>query len=749
MLRPVSNRNVLFALSCTALLALPAPAQAETRALLIGVGAYQHLPDLWHLKAPRNDVAEMRELLIRRGVKSQNITVITDPDKPRDRISKAERDNLPTRQRILDALVALKDSLQKGDFAVIYMSGHGSHQPDQPKGHEDHDEEDGRDEVFLPYDVERGSPDGSASAIKNGIVDDELGKLTDAIRDKGVDLWFILDSCHSGTGVKAAGLARPKFIDPAYLGVGGERTAAPKGKVDFGGRDQPGTTTRSGTASRGRAVFLYASQAHEKAAELPLPLTVSSGKQTWRSAFTHAIARALTAEPTLTYLELLNASVRHMRDFGGDQIKQIPGWDGGLINQPVIGGGGGKAPPAQWEIRDRGIAAGVLHGVEEGAIFALFADRKATKPKGHARVIKATMGEAQLSPIRTFPCPHVNGTPSCQQADDATADQLMKAVRFARMVEPPRDYTLAVSPPRLVEGASERLKQLAADVYAELQRSMPEQKELAARVRFDDADPDLMWWVTDREFRLVPAGVDPALFTTGAAMPIDAADRLAQITPNVIRLMLRAYRVERIRRLADDRQTAGVGQPEVTLTFNTRSHATDKCPVGSGSPVRSIDGEVRAGNCTAVVAEVKNGGRFPRIVHVFRIDSDWNIRQRCATDDTAGAGMVLAPGASRSCDIINYVRAEGSSVPGVADVARYSLLILSTPLRPELVGTTFSSIQDLNNQGAGGVARSPEAALSFDDRLTGGGGEGRRSNGDRAPPAIMMLHWEVEQRDPK
>ena len=211
-----------IALTFVGLLALTAAARAETRVLLVGVAAYRHLDEGQHLSAPRNDVIEMRDLLIKRGVKRQNITILSDPGKPPDRLTAAERERLPTRRNIMAALDTLTKNSQRGDLAIVYLSGHGSFQPDQPDG-PDRDEEDGLDEVFLPYDVEISSPDGRATIITNGIVDDEFGKFSAAIRDKGVDLWFTLDSCHSGTGMRASGEARNKFIDPAVLGVNVER----------------------------------------------------------------------------------------------------------------------------------------------------------------------------------------------------------------------------------------------------------------------------------------------------------------------------------------------------------------------------------------------------------------------------------------------------------------------------------------------------------------------------------------------
>ncbi len=381
------------ALAGVALLATTAAACAESRALLVGVAAYRHLDESQHLSAPRNDVVEMRDLLIKRGIKRQNITILTDPGKPAERLTASERERMPTRRNIMAALETLTKSSQRGDFAIVYLSGHGSFQPDQPDG-PDRDEEDGLDEVFLPYDVEISSPDGRATNITNGIIDDELGKFAAAIRDKGVDLWFTLDSCHSGTGMRASGEVRNKFIDPAVLGVTAERTRP--ANISFGDKTTGDQTSRSAASSRGKAAFFYAAQASEKAAELPLPLSVPRAKATWRSAFTHAMTMALARQPNLTYRELVAEANAIMRDMAGRRITQTAGHDGDLINAPVFGGSPGATATQQWPLYDGDrIAAGVLHGLETGSIVSLFADPRmtASQAKGHAIVREATATE--------------------------------------------------------------------------------------------------------------------------------------------------------------------------------------------------------------------------------------------------------------------------------------------------------------------------------------------------------------------
>lgn len=741
---------VRTALVCAALVAPAAPAAAETRALLVGVAAYRHLDQSQHLTAPRKDVIEMRELLIKRGVKPQNITILSDPDRPAGRFTASERERLPTRRNILAALDALTTKSQRGDLAVVYMSGHGSFQPDQPDG-PDRDEEDGLDEVFLPYDVEVSSPDGSATIITNGIVDDEFGKFAAAIRDKGVDLWFTLDSCHSGTGMRTSGEARAKFIDPAVLGVTAERNPARPADIGFGDKTAADQASRSAASNRGKAVFFYAAQANEKAAELPLPLTVPRAKATWRSAFTHAMTMALAHQPNLSYRELVAEANALMRDMAGRRITQTAGFDGDLVNAPVIGGSGTGASPEQWALYDRDrIAAGMLHGLEEGSIVALFADPRMTaaQAKGHAVVRETSATESVLWPIREYPCPFVDGSPQCRDGGSDVLD----GARYARLVAPPRDFALTVSSPRSTNGVSAARQSLAAQTHRAMIASGDERKTRQHRLHFADKTPDLIWWVTPQGFRFAPAGVDIAAFETGAGVTVSDTAAADDVQAAAARVIERAYRVERLRRMAAH-DAAGGDEPRVALSINARSDVTRSadCPAGSGAQRDTADGP-RARPCSQIMVRVTNPSASPRYVYVFLIDSDWNIRQVMnresnvrlgCTTDTSGTGAILAPRQSRDCELIRYGRAGATEDdPSLANISGYSVLVLSTPARPGMSPPAFDNIGDLNNTGPG-TTRSAPGAFTFDDELTGEAST--RGAPPPAPPTIAIVDWQLDR----
>lgn len=739
------------ALACAALTATVATAQAETRALLVGVAAYQHLAEGQHLAAPRNDVVEMRELLIKRGVKRQNITVLTDPGKPAERLTGAERERLPSRARILAALDALTKTSQRGDLAIVYMSGHGSFQPDQPDG-PDRDEEDGFDEVFLPYDVDVSSPDGRATVITNGIIDDELGKFAATIRDKGVDLWFTLDSCHSGTGMRASGEVRAKFIDPAALGVNVERDLSRPATIGFGDKPNGDQASRSATSTRGKAAFLYAAQATEKAAELPLPLSVPRAKATWRSAFTHAMVTALSRQPNLTYREAVAEANAMMRDMAGRRITQTAGYDGDLVSAPVVGAGPLADATPQWPVYDgERIAAGVLHGLEGGSIVALFTDPRQTaaQAKGHAELRDVSATESLLRPIREYPCPFVNGTPECRDGGSDVLD----GARYARLLAPPRDFALTISPPRLAKGASATQRSLAEQTHAAIMGRPEERKASQRRLRFGDDDPDLIWWVTPQGFRLAPAGVDVAAFQTGAGVAISDASPADERSTATIRAIERAYRVERLRRIAAH-DASGADEPRVELSINARSDVTRSadCPAGSGAQRDTADGP-RAQSCSQIMVRVTNASAQPRYVYVFLIDSDWNIRQVMnrdsnvrlgCTTDTSGTGAILAARESRDCELIRYGRAGGTEDPNVANVSGYSVLVLSTPARPGMSPPAFDTISDLNNTAPGATRGIPTGGFTFDDELTGEASL-RRGAPPPAPPTIAIVDWQLDQ----
>lgn len=122
-------------------------------------------------------------------------------------------DKSATRQNVLGALKKLVAGAKSGDSRVFTFSGHGSWIPDV-----NGDEPDRRDEMLCPYDIGK----------NKYLLDDDLAEVFGR-KAEGVRLYFISDSCHSGTVAKfapplfpeaAALQPRPRFLPPSVFLTG-------------------------------------------------------------------------------------------------------------------------------------------------------------------------------------------------------------------------------------------------------------------------------------------------------------------------------------------------------------------------------------------------------------------------------------------------------------------------------------------------------------------------------------------------
>jgi metacaspase-1 len=93
-----------------------------------------------------------------------------------------------TREAVITAVTGVADRLQTGDMFLLTYSGHGGQVPDTSG-----DEVDGFDETWCLFDGQ--------------LIDDELFTLWTRFQP-GVRILLILDSCHSGTAIRA-----PQLID--------------------------------------------------------------------------------------------------------------------------------------------------------------------------------------------------------------------------------------------------------------------------------------------------------------------------------------------------------------------------------------------------------------------------------------------------------------------------------------------------------------------------------------------------------
>ena len=390
------------------------PANADTRALLIGVSHYDESIGIPSLRGPANDVRLLRDTLANRGV--TDITILADG---------VEGGTRPTHAAILAAFAGLAASSGSGDLIFVSMSGHGTRQPD-----ENGDETDGLDEVFLPADT--GRAESGARTIPNALVDDEIGAAVYAIRQTGADVFLAMDSCHSGSGLRAGSPdSAARYVDPAILGVMGAEAsaAAAVSAMDVGADDPPGGVTA-----------FYAARSSEVAREVNL--TPGAGDDAgWYGLFSQRLAARISNSDGQSYRQLFQGVLSDLNDTslpGGGPL-QTPSWEGNLIDAAVFGGRA-TLGVRQFAVTGDQIAAGLVQGFGKGSLFALVADAAAPVDAvlGFAQIeeVEATRGylrpvEAGCEPRSEAPCPSMGALP--------------RNARFARLEARPVDVALRLA----------------------------------------------------------------------------------------------------------------------------------------------------------------------------------------------------------------------------------------------------------------------------------------------------------------
>ena len=481
---------------------------AETRALLVGVSAYDETIGLASLRGPANDVALFRDVLERRGV--SDIRILADGV-----------EGQPTRAAILGALGALAADSGAGDLVLVTLSGHGTQQPDA-----NGEESDGLDEVFLPADTAHAEP--GAQAIPNALTDDELGAAILAIRATGADVWFVMDSCHSGSGLRAASPdSAARFVDPAILGLRAVEV----------GIDIPETEAEGDVP--GGLIAFFAARASEVAREVNLT-PEAAGDGGWYGLFSSRLAARLEDTGALTYRQLFQAVLGDMNSGavpGGARL-QTPSWEGDLIDATVFGGGA-TASLRQYAVTRDEIAAGRVHGVVEGSLIALVDDAAAAP---EARIALAQVEEAQAT--RAYlrrvgdDC-----TPDAARLCDASGPMPVEA-RFGRILARPLDTALKLSAvvdlasgeplgdaDPLVQAVSEAAAEVNSGSVARVTQDAPDYIVEVA------AEGDRLWFGPRASLQGVPVGLS---WGPGDGVPLAAlliriarAEELAAVLTSV------------------------------------------------------------------------------------------------------------------------------------------------------------------------------------------------------------------------
>jgi metacaspase-1 len=166
------------------------------KALCVGINIFQNYPGS-ALQGCVNDVNDMVALLKKwLGFQDPDIVKLTDAQ--------------ATKVNIMKNLKDMVDGAKQGKYSylVFSLSSHGTQVPDTSG-----DEPDKADEAVCPHDLKSA---GNVWDPKHIIVDDELHDLFIQL-PANVLLEVYLDTCHSGTGIKAIDFLpdrKPRWMPP-------------------------------------------------------------------------------------------------------------------------------------------------------------------------------------------------------------------------------------------------------------------------------------------------------------------------------------------------------------------------------------------------------------------------------------------------------------------------------------------------------------------------------------------------------
>lgn len=154
-------------------------------ALVVGVDDY--IGEANDLDGAVNDARDIAASLQRSG--ATEIVTLTDAQ--------------VTKEALEDNWFRLLNKAERGDTVVFSFAGHGAQEPEPPGRHE---EEDGKNENFLLAGF---TVDGEGT--KQRILDDEVFQWLKVADDRGINVIFIADSCHSGGMSRSARADGVKF----------------------------------------------------------------------------------------------------------------------------------------------------------------------------------------------------------------------------------------------------------------------------------------------------------------------------------------------------------------------------------------------------------------------------------------------------------------------------------------------------------------------------------------------------------
>jgi hypothetical protein len=601
-------------------------------ALLVGVSHYPNLDDKFQLQGPTNDVALLKAVLLDKGFADNNIHVLTD--------NVIDSGRLPTRQNILAAFKHLTEQVKADDSVFVYFSGHGSQQPVSLNS-STHRETDGLDEFFLPRDI--GAWQDDTKTVENALLDNEMNKWITAWRNKGVFVWAVFDSCHSGTmlkGVKVKGL-RERKISSRDLGIPSQNITQSTESETF--LDDDSKTLKGGY------VAFYAAQTDQVTPEMPL-----GQENKTHGLFTYILAQVLAQNDGITYRQAAQ-QILH-RYAAKNYLSPTPLFEGTQLDTLVFRTDNKYIP--QWSLKQHRqklkIAAGQLHQLDKGSILAVLPNPTAHDDQvlGYVEIENATILESRLKPVafNNKLALDINDIP--QNA-------------WARLVAPKLSLTLTVAlPPKMIEN---QLAEQAENLLSELSKEEQTSGIKITWVQPEETEADLRLLIkSDQLWLLPPTG---ELIETGATKTHSirlnkTPEQLREVLVNSFQSIAKVINLLRL-----SSQTTANSKFAKKLNINGMFNANEKTFGINKIPVLS------PGN--KLTFKVKNNSQYASDVTMLFIDSAYGI-----------TALYPDPGASNRIQAANDDWIEGE--PDVETVGIERMIIIAVQAEANTMRTDFS-----------------------------------------------------------
>ena len=256
-------------------------------ALCVGINKFKNYSSS-NLQGCVNDALDMSSVLQDLlGFTARDITVL--------------KDTQATKAGIMAKLTALVNAAKAGTYSylVFSLSSHGTQVPDLSG-----DELDRADEAFCPHDL---AQKGNAWDPNFIITDDELYNLFTQL-PSSVLLEVYLDTCHSGTGLKAIDLLldrKPRYLPPPSL----------EAFKTIEGRRSVGLRQGVAKANLPHQILWAACRADQTSADA----NIAGG---WHGAFTYYFCKELRACKNNLSRSALLTKVR--ADLAAGRYSQIP-----------------------------------------------------------------------------------------------------------------------------------------------------------------------------------------------------------------------------------------------------------------------------------------------------------------------------------------------------------------------------------------------------------------------------------------